>query len=325
MWAILSTTKLRHATCQARHRVPIHEENQSARPTAQADNSRPRTRREAFACQYDTGDGVRGFTSFMPSAFGPETYPDTAESPSPQRNFNITAGFNGAPTEIGPSGIVVYYFEAHLSQSCIWLNDLESLFVPKTQISWISSGIPPRIGSSGFSGASPHFYLDVPGVGNKAIPIPIPPAPPGVITGHKWNDVIVNGEYETEDLPIEGWAITCSGIANGETVSFTAKTDSTGIYTFLLLPLGTWTITEASGIEGWLSSSPTSIEVVLPLPSGSPYGPADAFGAKNVDFFNYQPSSATTTLLSAETITLGESVYDTFFLPIQSTNFECSP
>ena len=252
-----------------------------------------------------------GFTSFMPSAFGPETYPDTAESPSPQRNFNITAGFNGAPTEIGPSGIVVYYFEAHLSQSCIWLNDLESLFVPKTQISWISSGIPPRIGSSGFSGASPHFYLDVPGVGNKAIPIPIPPAPPGVITGHKWNDVIVNGEYETEDLPIEGWAITCSGIANGETVSFTAKTDSTGIYTFLLLPLGTWTITEASGIEGWLSSSPTSIEVVLPLPSGSPYGPADAFGAKNVDFFNYQPSSATTTLLSAETITLGESVYDT--------------
>jgi hypothetical protein len=263
-----------------------------------------------------SSDPPAGFASFTPPVLtAPTTTPDTCASPAQFRYFEIRPGEGGVPSTIPSSRTLVFYYRAHLARSIVWLNLLEKNFpIITQQISWASTCTTPHTGASGFPGASPHFTLDVPGVGKKAIPIPVPTPPAGTISGHKWNDVNINGKYDSGiDKPIQGWEISCSGTVDDVSVTFYTTTGSDGSYSFTLLTDGTWTISETIQ-SGWTPTpgTLTSIPITLPLPAGSPYGTAGSRTASNVDFFNYYIIPSTTiTLLSASTITLGQSVTDT--------------
>jgi len=263
---------------------------------------------------HTNGQTPSGFTPFNPSVLtAPETTPDTAADPAPDRYLEIVPGTD-VPATIPSSGTLVIYYTAHLARSPVWLNNLESNFpLIVDQISWVDASATPHYGASFFPGASPHFELDISGVGLKSIPIPVPPAPLGIISGHKWNDVNVNGVYDAGDLPLENWVINCEGTVDGEPLTLQTTTDANGLYTFELLTGGDWTISEDEILSGWAPTpgTYTSIPITLPLPAASPYGTEGSYEASNVDFFNWQPASSTTTLLSDTTITLGDYVTDT--------------
>ncbi len=225
-------------------------------------------------------DGNNGFT---PDALTtPVTQPDTAAAPSAERYFTITPGHSGIPTSVPAGQTLVFYYYAHLSRSLVWLHCLESQFPMITsQISWASTCTVPHLGSASFSqGSNLHMYLDIPGApGAKKVPIPVPPAPPpGSISGHKWNDVNMNGVYDAGDLPIEGWDITLSGSIDGIPINPTIQTLADGSYLFQYLDLGTWTVSEQNILPGWTPSSPTTQTVTLTLAAPD---------ATNVDFLNW--------------------------------------
>ena len=274
-----------------------------------------------------------GFTIFDPTVLtAPETTPDTAADPAHDRYLEIVPGTD-VPATIPSSGTLVIYYTAHLARSPVWLNNLESNFpLIVEQISWADTSATPHYGASFFPGASPHFELDISGVGLKSIPIPVPPAPLGSISGHKWNDVNINGVYDAGDLPLENWVINCEGTVDGEPLTLQTTTDANGLYTFVLLTDGSWTISEDEILSGWAPTpgTYTSIPITLPLPAASPYGTEGSYEASNVDFFNWQPASTTTTLLSDTTITLGEYVTDTVTVsgngptPTGTVDFEVS-
>lgn len=139
------------------------------------------------------------------------------------------------------------------------------------------------------TGSSHHFYLhaNYGPSGTYKVPIPIPPTPPGIISGHKWNDVNINGIHDDGDLPLSNWEISCSGTVNGVPITFTNHTDSNGLYSFSSLTDGDWTISETIQ-DDWTPSSATSILITLPLPTTGPYGTAGSRTASNVDFFNWK-------------------------------------
>ena len=193
------------------------------------------------------------------------------------------------------------YYRAHLARSIVWLNLLEKNFpLITSQISWAATCTSPHYGASFFPGASPHFTLDMPNVGKKSIPIPIPPPPEGIISGHKWNDVNINGIHDAGDLPLAGWPITLTGTVDNVPINFVDYTDENGFYQFILLTDGTFPITE-NILAGWnpTPGTLTTIPITLPLPATGPYGTENSHTATNVDFFNwYKENSTTVTLLS---------------------------
>lgn len=152
-----------------------------------------------------------GFAAFTPDNFtAPTTMPDNGASPANERYFEIRPGTDGIPDTIPSSGSLVIYYRAHLARSIVWLNLLENQFpIINSQISWALTCTTPHYGASFFPGSSPHFTVEVAHVGKKAIPIPVPPPPEGIISGHKWNDVNMNGNHDNGDLPLSGWQISC--------------------------------------------------------------------------------------------------------------------
>ena len=236
-------------------------------------------------------------TPFTPSILSdPITTPDTCITPSGDRYFRLDPGYDTFPTAIPGTGVIAVYFEAHLSRSIVWLNKLEKHYPDITnQIDWALLCDTPHWGSSAYSSGAPlHFWLEasVGPSGAYKVPIPVPPSPEGIIEGHKWEDVNVNGIYdEGIDNPIEGWHIYCSGEIDGVSIEFETLTDANGYYVFNLLTEETWTISENTIEPPWIPTpgTDTSIDITLPLPPLSPYGTEGSTTATDVDFFNYRP------------------------------------
>nr|WP_269438234.1 SdrD B-like domain-containing protein [Phosphitispora fastidiosa] len=81
----------------------------------------------------------------------------------------------------------------------------------------------------------------------------------GSISGHKYNDLNGNGEWDKDgDKPepaLSGWTINLS---NGDT----DITDEDGYYSFTRLPYGTYTVSEVQQ-EGWTQTAPESFDFTV--------------------------------------------------------------
>ncbi len=125
--------------------------------------------------------------------------PDSEAAPNDMRYFTI----KNIPWEDFTDGHVILFFRAHLALSIIWRNDLE-VALPQALDGnefqgW--TGASPHFGSSYASGSSRHFTIEYPGVGGKAIPIPITSYPTNLITGRK----LIN------NVPYDGWVMNLEG------------------------------------------------------------------------------------------------------------------
>ncbi|WP_418792539.1 MSCRAMM family protein [Phosphitispora sp. TUW77] len=77
----------------------------------------------------------------------------------------------------------------------------------------------------------------------------------GSISGHKFNDLNGNGEWDNDEPALSGWTIELS---NGDT----DITDADGYYSFTRLPYGTYTVTEVQQ-EGWNQTAPESFSFTV--------------------------------------------------------------
>ncbi len=212
--------------------------------------------------------------------------------PNEQINRTLTGGLDVPPgqdrhmfkiykSDLLAAGIdpnaptVVIYFQLHVSRTFVWNNVLQAGYDISPTDDWggylySTDGWPtaaPVLGSGFVPGSSGHIGLEVPG-GGKTVPIPIPEALPGVVSGTKWDDVNRDGNMDPGELPLEGWRIHVSG--NVESIDFTTSmlTDAAGLYLFSDLTSGTvWTIKEASqrevpGEAGYAQTYPPIGEVV---------------------------------------------------------------
>jgi hypothetical protein len=76
-------------------------------------------------------------------------------------------------------------------------------------------------------------------------------------TGFKFEDMNANGQYDSGEPMLSGWAISVVGTDGmGNPVNETILTDSSGYYGFMLVP-GTYTISEEDR-PGWIQSYPAS-------------------------------------------------------------------
>ncbi|MCX8182722.1 MAG: hypothetical protein N3D12_06340 [Candidatus Methanomethyliaceae archaeon] len=98
------------------------------------------------------------------------------------------------------------------------------------------------IGSSQWSGASLHVYLDE--WGSKDVPIAVPPRPPsGWISGYKWNDTNGNGVWDQGEPALPEWTIQILDAATNSLIT-TTTTDGSGYYNFTGLMAGTYNVGE---------------------------------------------------------------------------------
>jgi len=111
-------------------------------------------------------------------------------------------------------------------------------------------------GASGWPGASLHAYTDV--SGSQDVPINVPPAPPGSISGSKWNDLNRDSSWDLGEPGLSGWIIQLyffDPIENAWTHLADESTDSTGNYTFSGLIGGDYYLAEILQ-ENWIQTYP---------------------------------------------------------------------
>ncbi|MHB9105897.1 MAG: SdrD B-like domain-containing protein [Armatimonadota bacterium] len=106
--------------------------------------------------------------------------------------------------------------------------------------------------------------------------------PPPIISGHKWNDINGDGDWDGGEPPIGGWTIYLKW--NGETVRTTA-TDGNGYYEFAinanagLIP-GIYTLAEEQRNDWVCTHAPGAVEVLEGVPD-------QHFPNNNFGNFNY--------------------------------------
>jgi len=267
-----------------------------------------------------TGDPISTvpqITHYMdpwPAGSGDGTPPGS--DPSLERYFTVS----GLPWEDFTGGYVILFFRAHLALSIIWTNGLESALPQELDGNVFHSWTAPWEGSSAATGSSRHFYLEYPGVGSKTIPIPIAQYPSTAIHGHKY----LGGAL------YDGWEITLNGLVTlgpdlppipymppsvmtGSGFHSSGAAWSTGYFEFVGLVSGTYNISEEdrAGFGHYdIVVGGAATNVVENVAEGWTSFDLESGADATVDFYN-SAATETTTLLSAFSITLGESVYDT--------------
>ncbi|MBN1678456.1 MAG: Ig-like domain repeat protein [Candidatus Thermoplasmatota archaeon] len=237
-------------------------------------------------------------------------------APSEHRYFTVS----GLPWEDFTGGYVILFFRAHLALTIIWSNGLESDLPTELDGDEFQTWSAAWNGASAATGSSRHFYLEVPGVGAKTVPIPIAAYPSTIITGHKY----------VGDTAFDGWEIDLTGmltlgsglpdipynppsIYTGMGSYPSGMPWPTGYFEFGGLVSGEYTLTEEDR-EGFghvdIVVSGGATNIVLDIAAGTASFDLGSGMTANVDFYN-NAATETTTLLSATTITLGQSVTDT--------------
>jgi uncharacterized repeat protein (TIGR01451 family) len=104
----------------------------------------------------------------------------------------------------------------------------------------------------------------------------------GYISGHKWNDLDGDGDWDKPEEPaIEGWEIYAE---YPDGVEHSSTTDSNGLYNFPDLANGTYRVYEKIGENpGWVQTSPAGNEYVINMTSN-----AAELSNPNYDFGNKQ-------------------------------------
>jgi len=95
--------------------------------------------------------------------------PETQASPSKYRYFTV----EGIPWHTVTGDHIVLFFRAHLALDAIWSARLEATLPRELDGNEFETWTAPHHGSSFATGSSRHFLLEIPGVGEKAVPIPI--------------------------------------------------------------------------------------------------------------------------------------------------------
>jgi len=236
--------------------------------------------------------------------------PDTDSSPSQFRYFTV----EGIPWNEVEGDYIVLFFRAHLALDIIWWEGEEEVLPTELDGDEFDEWEYPRHGSSFATGSSRHFFLEYPGIGSKTVPIPITEYPISFIEGHK---------YLNEE-PYDGWEITLEGelelwpglppLSYQPPSVYTGTSPwTTGYYKFTGIVAGSYTLTEESP-EGFIHEKIVvsgGKNVVTDEDTVS--FDLDRGQAAIVDFYN-RIQSSTATVLSNDTITLGESVTDTAYV-----------
>ena len=180
---------------------------------------------------------------------------------------------------------VVVYFQLHESRSFVWRNQLQAGYDLAPTDGWGgylygTDGWPTAgtfLGSGYVPGSSGHVDL-VESPVSRAVPIPIPQAALGILSGFKWGDDDGNGVWDGPESGVSGWQLHLFGTL--ETVDFTvsAITNASGYYSFPDLSTATvWVIKEDSDRydppeTGYGQTHPTTV-TTYGLGAGIPVGP----------------------------------------------------
>jgi hypothetical protein len=119
--------------------------------------------------------------------------------------------------------------------------------------------------------------------------VPPPPPEPGTISGHKFEDMNGDGNWDPGEGGVPNWTVSLYNDANGDGIAQPGElvgnttTDFDGGYSFTGLAAGDYLVVEGA-IPGWLNTSPTLIEVD-DLDAGET--------SENNDFFNALAGSIT--------------------------------
>ena len=267
-----------------------------------------------------TGDAnvaVPQITHYMdPWPVGSTDGSPAGSAPSLERYFTVS----GLPWDDFTGGYVIIFYRAHLSLSIIWENGLESDLPKLLDGDVFQTWTTPWHGSSAATGSSRHFYLEFPGVGEKTIPIPIAQYPSTIIYGHKY----VGG------VLYDGWEITLTGtldlgpnlpaipyyppsVLTGMGSYASGAAWSTGYFEFVGLVTGSFVVTEEDRAQFGhydIVVGGAATNVVENVAGGWVSFDLQGGTTATVDFYNSM-ATQTSTLLSASSITLGQSVYDT--------------
>jgi len=161
--------------------------------------------------------------------------------------INAYGGLNNVPN----STTFYIYFHLHLSQTFIWNNSLQAqLNQPPTDFwggyayAYTAYQNDQRQGSGFVSGSSGQTYLTL---GNKTVPIPVPPQPAGQLSGLKFHDINGNQTQDGGESSLDGWPIYIGTIIGGVPISDTAYTDNTGSWSLTGLPQSIYLVSEELG------------------------------------------------------------------------------
>ncbi|MFY9606659.1 MAG: SdrD B-like domain-containing protein, partial [Thermoplasmata archaeon] len=109
--------------------------------------------------------------------------------------------------------------------------------------------------------------------------------PFGSISGHKWDDQNLNGQWDPSEPAVVGWTMYLTGTdANGDFVSLQATTGVGGLYVFEDLLPGIYTVTEEDR-DGWV---PTTLNTIV-----IDVSQLETFDITDVDFGNAHVGSIT--------------------------------
>jgi hypothetical protein len=114
------------------------------------------------------------------------------------------------------------------------------------------------LGASGWPGASLHTYTDI--SGKQDVPINVPPAPTGSISGSKWGDSDIDGLWDPGENGLPGWTIQLyffDPVENAWTHLADENTDDVGGYTFSGLVGADYYLAEILQ-ENWVQTYPPS-------------------------------------------------------------------
>ncbi|PLX20780.1 hypothetical protein C0584_04820, partial [Candidatus Parcubacteria bacterium] len=165
---------------------------------------------------------------------------------------------------------IVVYFQLHESRTFVWEHALQGGYDQAPTDDWGGwlYDNPPytsdsRLGSGFVPGSSGHVTTQITGIGEKTVPIPIPPSPPGLIDGYKF-------EGSLDGPGIENWQIHILAKVEGGIIFDThVATDINGYYSFPSLTAGTWYVGEHLGPgspheDGWEQTYPDSTIFISP-------------------------------------------------------------
>jgi len=219
---------------------------------------------------------------------------ETDDDPADERYFTVyDIAWPDASTE---DHHMFLFFRAHLALSIIWLNGLEYDLPTELDGDVFDGWDAVHNGASFATGSSRHFYLQVPGIGAKTIPIPIAQYPNTVINGHKYVDEVL----------FDGWNITLHGdleLFDSLTIPydppsvFTGTTPWTqGYFEFSGLISGRYNVLEEDRpsqgiIHDDIIVSGDAENTVINVLAGWAEFDLDEGETATVDFYNIQPST----------------------------------
>ena len=176
-------------------------------------------------------------------------YENESEAPTAEATFSVSGPFYQTPVKIKE----IYY---------TWTVTYTSEAAGKTYCLYWKAHL--AIGSSNWPGAKLHGKTDV--TGAQDVPIMVPPAVLGEISGYKFNDLDVDGVWDlSEPVLTDGWNISLymwDNTTSQWVFQTWTTTDINGYYNFTSLFYGDYKVTEDVK-DGWINTLSPGYPITL--------------------------------------------------------------